>query len=609
MNYFKFIFACVVATSLATSCISTKNAKTRTPELGCGHRRSLCRGLFTGSHRRRIGKRKRTSRHCRCQTDCGIGRPKAAINSQRTKTIRPWTTLSSFCELSQEYWQKGELENALEALDQAYDHILKVDDYDNPVLLQQKDDLRFTISKRTSGNIRIQKYRRKRQLQRNPFDHQQPRAKRDRSIHDGRGKTFFHRILPTLRTIPPHDRESSPGGRPSPGTVVAPSHRKRLQGQRPVQSARSGSLAVHSRPPAINSASKGTATSTKGSISKNRTMAAIAYMKELHQIFGEWSTVLAAYNCGEGRVLRVIRSQNGQLSRQFLGPLRTTSERNRPLRSQVSGHPSYRQKPRKIRPGFGPDRRPASHMRWRRSRRKPISKVSRRFSGIPEDQLKNLNPELRYSILPSENYALRVPPRKEGLTHRQSRRNSLLQPAAHGTGGPSTNTIGSEGGKPYPPSQGRYRSSIKAIAKANRLNKRYTIRTGQTLKIPTKYYTGSSASGISSRPRASYGNTAVHTVRAGDSLWVLARKYGTTTKTIQRLNGLSNSNLYIGQKLKISSSGSGTTSSDTRKYKVRSGDSPFSIARKHNMSLKRFLKLNRLTSRSKIYPGQVYYVE
>jgi membrane-bound lytic murein transglycosylase D len=29
------------------------------------------------------------------------------------------------------------------------------------------------------------------------------------------------------------------------------------------------------------------------------TMAAIAYMKELHQIFGDWATVLAAYNCGE----------------------------------------------------------------------------------------------------------------------------------------------------------------------------------------------------------------------------------------------------------------------------------------------------------------------
>src|SRR3970282_2182076 len=39
------------------------------------------------------------------------------------------------------------------------------------------------------------------------------------------------------------------------------------------------------------------------------TAAAIAYLKELHQIFGDWATVLAAYNCGEGNVLRAIRGQ------------------------------------------------------------------------------------------------------------------------------------------------------------------------------------------------------------------------------------------------------------------------------------------------------------
>ena len=39
------------------------------------------------------------------------------------------------------------------------------------------------------------------------------------------------------------------------------------------------------------------------------TKAAIAYLKELHQIFGDWTTVLAGYNCGEGRVLKRIRNQ------------------------------------------------------------------------------------------------------------------------------------------------------------------------------------------------------------------------------------------------------------------------------------------------------------
>ncbi len=44
-------------------------------------------------------------------------------------------------------------------------------------------------------------------------------------------------------------------------------------------------------------------------------------------------------------------------------------------------------------------------------------------------------------------------------------------------------------------------------------------------------------------------------------------------------------------------------------YQVKSGDSPYEIALLHNMSLKRFLRINQLTPRSKIYPGQKLYVE
>ncbi len=54
-----------------------------------------------------------------------------------------------FCNLAQEYRENGELDNALDALDQAYALILSVDDIqDDTDLIQQKEDLRFTISKR-----------------------------------------------------------------------------------------------------------------------------------------------------------------------------------------------------------------------------------------------------------------------------------------------------------------------------------------------------------------------------------------------------------------------------------------------------------------------------
>jgi len=53
-----------------------------------------------------------------------------------------------FCQASYDYWERGDLENAIESLDQAYSLILKVEPGQNSELLQQTEDLRITISKR-----------------------------------------------------------------------------------------------------------------------------------------------------------------------------------------------------------------------------------------------------------------------------------------------------------------------------------------------------------------------------------------------------------------------------------------------------------------------------
>ncbi len=52
------------------------------------------------------------------------------------------------CQLSQEYWHKGELDRAIELLDQAYLLSLGINKDESDYLMQQKEDLRFMISKR-----------------------------------------------------------------------------------------------------------------------------------------------------------------------------------------------------------------------------------------------------------------------------------------------------------------------------------------------------------------------------------------------------------------------------------------------------------------------------
>ena len=85
--------------------------------------------------------------------------------------------------------------------------------------------------------------------------------------------------------------------------------------------------------------------------------------------------------------------------------------------------------------------------------------------------------------------------------------------------------------------------------------------------------------------------TIEYTVRPGDSLWLIAQRYGTTVDDIRRLNGLTGDILRIGQVLKIPAPDSPYT-----EYTVRSGDSLWTIAQRYGTTVDDIRRLNGLTS-------------
>jgi membrane-bound lytic murein transglycosylase D len=216
--------------------------------------------------------------------------------------------------------------------------------------------------------------------------------------------------------------------------------------------------------------------------------------------------------------------------------------------------------------------------------------------------MKRLNPELRYNLIPPEAYSLRVPNGKKSILEAKLDDIPVASKprpayARHRVRRGETLSIIAQ----------KYRTSITAIVRANHIHRRNYIVAGQYLKIPQRgtvvYKTQKYQ-----RPAATFSST--HVVRSGDSLWNIARKYGVTVKQIQKDNRMSNTRLQIGQVLKIPGPPVQiTTGEGLKTYKVRRGDSPFRIAQRHNMTLERFLRLNQLTPRSKIYPGQQLLIE
>jgi len=153
----------------------------------------------------------------------------------------------------------------------------------------------------------------------------------------------------------------------------------------------------------------------------------------------------------------------------------------------------------------------------------------------------------------------------------------------------------------------KYRTSMSKIARANNIHKRNFIVAGKTLKIPLGK-TIISRQKKYSKPK--YKSAKKHVVKSGDSLWIIARRYGTTTKKIQSLNNLTSTRLHIKQVLRLPGHKKESSSGDyLGSYQVKRGDSPFHIAKKHNMPLEQFLRINHLTPRSKIYPGQKLFIK
>lgn len=140
----------------------------------------------------------------------------------------------------------------------------------------------------------------------------------------------------------------------------------------------------------------------------------------------------------------------------------------------------------------------------------------------------------------------------------------------------------------------KFNTSVDILKQVNNLSNN-TLTIGQLLKIPA---TGESEEGSSS---GSGENYFLYTVVSGDSLYAIARKYNTTVDSIKSLNNLTSNSLSIGQVLKILSTSS---SNNYTNYVVVSGDSLYAIARKYGTIVDSIKSLNNLTSNN-LSIGQV----
>ena len=439
-----------------------------------------------------------------------------------------------FCEASQEYWQKGELDHAIDALDQAYQLILGINT-EEPALFQQKEDLRFMISKRileiyASRNIVVTGTHEAIPIVLN--DHVRREIKRFTGVERSFFKASYRR---SGRYRPMIVRELKKAGLPEALSwlpLIESGYKVKA-----LSSARALGLWQFIPSTGYKFGLKRTRFVDERMDPYKSTLAAIAYLKELHRIFGDWTTVLAAYNCGEGHVLRKIQRQNIKYLDNFWDlydrlPRETARYVPRFLATlHIINHMKQC--------GFNPNDldQPPPIEEVAINRQVHLKNIAASIN-VPAKTMYLLNPELRYRVLPPETYVLKVPiGKKQKLLARVdkislagiSRRTRVKYHRVRS--GETLSNIAK-----------RYGVNVRDIRYANRLQNNRII-AGKTLKIPYARVANKSYAKKSSKP--------YYRVRHGDTLSNIAHMFGVNISDLRDANNIRGSRIVVGDVLKI----------------------------------------------------------
>ncbi|MRX64324.1 LysM peptidoglycan-binding domain-containing protein [Maribacter luteus] len=295
------------------------------------------------------------------------------------------------------------------------------------------------------------------------------------------------------------------------------------------------------------------------------TEAACKYLSKLYGIFEDWDLALAAYNSGPGNVNKAIRRSGGYKNYWNI---------RRNLPRETAGYvPAFLAtmylleyadehglKGKKVdRTYFETD---TVHIKSLIS----FDQISE-LVGIGVEELKVLNPAYKLDIIPhveGKEYTLRLPITEMGkFVANEEAIYAHVKEQFKSKESPLPQLVKTDDRIRYKVRSGDYLGKIAArygvgVSQIKRWNglRSNNLRIGQRLTIFTRNPV--SASKTASKSPQTVASTTnlpaskIHTVKSGDSLWTISRKYpGISIENLREWNGISGNNLKPGTKLKL----------------------------------------------------------
>lgn len=350
------------------------------------------------------------------------------------------------------------------------------------------------------------------------------------------------------------------------------------------------------------------------------TRAALRYLTDLKNHFnGDWLLALAAYNSGEGRVLRAVRKNQEagrdtdfwsldlpEETREYVPKLLAISAIVENSAAHGIDLISIADEPYLTQVNIGSQIDLA---------------MAAELSGLPIDTIYQLNPAFnRWATDPDGPHVLSVPlgvSENFKATLAQLDKSARIQWQRHQIR--PGETLGQIARK--------YQTTISVLQRINKIDGKW-IRAGQNIIIPVaakdlRQYLSEDQRRLSVQHTPRDGNKVQHRVQKGDTLWSISLQYDVTINQLATWNSMApRDTIKPGQDLVIWSGskpartlanvasplGNNPPSDQTRQrvqYKVRKGDSLALIARKFNVTINNLRNWNSLPEDRHLQPGQL----
>jgi len=346
------------------------------------------------------------------------------------------------------------------------------------------------------------------------------------------------------------------------------------------------------------------------------TVAACEHLQDLHDIYGDWSLAMAAYNSGAGNVNRAIRRAGGVKNYWAVWPFLPRETRGYVpafiavtyIMNYPAEHNLY-----PMRPGmffFDIDTVHVSDVL--------AFDQLHEMLHIPMEEIKFLNPQYKKDIIPAVNgkkYILRLPRRYmadfinnedsvymyktiKGLQH------DKLMAEVKKAGNRNIHIVRS--GESLGLIAKKYHVYVSQIKRWNHLRNN-TIYPGQ--KLVLFGYSGKSRGSAKKAPVKRSSSKSYHYVKSGENLGLIAKKYKCSVTDLKEWNGLRGNTIRPGQKLKVyKPEKRSATTVKSGKYMyhiVQKGDTLWDIAKEYDgVTVDQIKRLNNIRNTHRLKPGQ-----